>query len=843
MLRQEVSLTQNVKSRTTRHNVLDALEKIINHLRVIGKTPENGLVVFCGNVSEKEGQSDIELWSLEPPQPLSQKIYWCDQKFKLDPIKDMIREKEVYGLIVLDTSGADIGFLKGKKIILQKHIDSLVPGKTRKGGWCVHENTLIQLENGKIIPIRDLKKEKLLCYDLEKNSIKYQKHHHYFERKSNSAYRLITKAPTLDLILTPEHIVFTLGKNGLITKQCKELEIGEYLFSVKKIDINSTDIDFPKDFFRCLGYFLGDGNKEKYRITISENEKNLAEKYEKIIKRIFKANTYLRFRENKKYWQLRIYNKRLLNLINTSFSGILNPIERKIPDKITMLPNHKLSGFISGLFDAEGYVDKKAKLVGITMKDEFVIRKLQLLLLRYGIISSLRIHKDKNSFSKNKKYTLRITDLNSLKIFRDKINFSSRRKIKELNLILKGRKKRSYVDQIPINGSYILKLANSINMNTSDFPIVQDFFFDKKGISYDIFKKQIFFYFQKRFQKLKDLKTKNIRKLRQELRIKQHELATDLNVSTTTICNLERDKTKNNTLKKNIYILLENKRRELLDKTEKIIDFLNNLLNSNLIITKIKKIEKIKPEGIFYDIDVPKYRNFVANGILVHNSQQRYSRIREEAKHEHLKKTGEIATSILKQEKDLKGILIGGPGPIKEKFNEGDFLDYQLKQKVLGVVDTSYIGDQGLQELVKRGENLLQEASVVKERKLMELFFKHLQKDDGLSIYGLEETKKAIESGAVDILLISEDFNWKRMKIKCQCGFQMELDTKTGKEHKCPKCGGTMIIETQQELSDILAKQAKELGSKVEIISSDSREGAQFAQLGGIGAILRYRID
>ena len=91
--------------------------------------------------------------------------------------------------------------------------------------------------------------------------------------------------------------------------------------------------------------------------------------------------------------------------------------------------------------------------------------------------------------------------------------------------------------------------------------------------------------------------------------------------------------------------------------------------------------------------------------------------------------------------------------------------------------------------------------------------------------------------------MISEDFDWIRIKAKCQCGFQTELDNKSGKQHKCPKCGGEMIIEIEQELSDILSKQAKGLGSKVEMISSDSREGAQFKELGGIGAILRYRIE
>ena len=358
MLKQEYALTQNVKSRVTRHNVLNALEKTMNHLRLFKKTPPNGLVIFCGNVSKKEGQPEIKIWSVEPPQPLAQKIYWCDQKFVLDPLKDMIREKEVYGLIVLDTGGSDIGFLKGKKVILEKHVDSLVPGKTSKGGW----------------------------------------------------------------------------------------------------------------------------------------------------------------------------------------------------------------------------------------------------------------------------------------------------------------------------------------------------------------------------------------------------------------------------------------------------------------------------------------------------SQQRYARIREEAKNEHLKKTGEIATKIFKQEKDLKGVIIGGPGPLKEKFKGGEYLDYQLRKKVLGVVDTSYTGVQGLQEIIQRGESLIQEASATRERAIMQDFFEHLKKDDGLSIYGLEEVKSALDYGAVKILLISEEYGWVRVKLTCQCGNKIEKDIKPGSVQKCPKCNSEMKVEEERELIDVLSEQAKKLGSEVEIISVDSREGEQFKEIGGIGAILRYKL-
>lgn len=133
-LRTEQSTAENIKSKQVRKNVTAALDKIIRHLQLYKQTPENGLVLFCGNVSEKEGAADLQLWAIEPPEEIKVKMYWCDQRFVMDPLLDMVEEKEIYGLICLDKSEADIALLKGKKMETLYHAESIVPGKTRAGG-------------------------------------------------------------------------------------------------------------------------------------------------------------------------------------------------------------------------------------------------------------------------------------------------------------------------------------------------------------------------------------------------------------------------------------------------------------------------------------------------------------------------------------------------------------------------------------------------------------------------------------------------------------------------------------------------------------------------------------
>jgi len=137
-LAQEQGTATNIKSTGTRKNVIDALEKMIQHLRLYNKTPENGLTAFAGNVAEREGQSDVKVWSIEPPVPLKIRIYRCDKTFVLEPLLDMVAIKEMYGLVVMDRREATIAVLKGKTITPVSSATSNVPGKTKAGGQSAH---------------------------------------------------------------------------------------------------------------------------------------------------------------------------------------------------------------------------------------------------------------------------------------------------------------------------------------------------------------------------------------------------------------------------------------------------------------------------------------------------------------------------------------------------------------------------------------------------------------------------------------------------------------------------------------------------------------------------------
>jgi len=133
-LEAEQSTAKNIKSTSTRKNVTEALEKIVRHLKEFKKTPENGLAVFCGNISKIEGQDDLRLWSIEPPRPLKVRLYRCDKEFVLEPLKEQLSPEEIYGLLVMDRKEATIGILEGKRIEIIQKMTSGVPSKVKAGG-------------------------------------------------------------------------------------------------------------------------------------------------------------------------------------------------------------------------------------------------------------------------------------------------------------------------------------------------------------------------------------------------------------------------------------------------------------------------------------------------------------------------------------------------------------------------------------------------------------------------------------------------------------------------------------------------------------------------------------
>ncbi|MHC1626831.1 MAG: peptide chain release factor aRF-1 [Methanoculleaceae archaeon] len=133
-LRDEFGQSSNIKSKQTRMNVQAALSSILSRLKYYRRPPENGLAIFCGTVNVGGDRTSLECTIIEPPEPLPLYMYRCSSRFELEPLEEMLEEKDVYGLIVIDRREAYIGFLRGNRVEPVNGVTSTVPGKQRKGG-------------------------------------------------------------------------------------------------------------------------------------------------------------------------------------------------------------------------------------------------------------------------------------------------------------------------------------------------------------------------------------------------------------------------------------------------------------------------------------------------------------------------------------------------------------------------------------------------------------------------------------------------------------------------------------------------------------------------------------
>lgn len=752
-LASEAGTAENIKSKATRNAVVTALETIIRKLKEYKQTPKNGLALFCGNVSEKEGGQDIQIWAYEPPRALNVRLYRCDKVFVIEPLKEMLDVTEVYGLLVMDRREATIGVLEGKKINIIRNLSSNVPGKIRAGGQCLSSDTLIMKDNGEIIEIKD-SHNPLIIISENLNAEKTEETPIITKWENNKElFRVITKYPRIEINSSKDHLFFVRTENGIEEKPLSELKEGDYLVMPEKINIigkeqelsftptikqewNMKKINIPKvidsTFARILGYYLGDGSYELDRISFSEQRKEVAEYYSQIISDYFKVETKIKFRENKGYYQIRIGSRVLSQLFKYIFAEGNKTLNQGIPLIILKSQDEILSSFLAGLFDAEGYISSNR--VGLGINNRILSRQIQFCLLRLGIVASLLEYDNKrNPYSKKTRYTICIDDTKCLEKFRDNLEFASSEKKEKLNKIISKRSGKSNIRQIVVNGKEIAKILRNSGLTTTQFRC-PDFFINKKQINKEIFKKNI-------LEKIDNLELK--------------------------------------------------RRLEL-------------FYNSNLIITKIHKIDSI---GLKNTIDIEtKNHNFIANGLLVHNSAQRFERITEGLAKEFFKKVAEAMKEVFFDMPKLKGILVGGPIPTKEEFLEQGEMVTKLKEKVIAIKDIGYTDEHGLKLLVEASNEDIAQQEMIKEQKLIIKFFETLGKKPHLAVYGEEKVKLALERGAVSVLLLSK---------------------------KLPK-------DKMQEVERLAAN----IGSEVVIISTENQDGEQFLNLTkGLGAILRFGLE
>ncbi|RLI85341.1 MAG: mRNA surveillance protein pelota [Archaeoglobales archaeon] len=170
----------------------------------------------------------------------------------------------------------------------------------------------------------------------------------------------------------------------------------------------------------------------------------------------------------------------------------------------------------------------------------------------------------------------------------------------------------------------------------------------------------------------------------------------------------------------------------------------------------------------------------------------------------------EFFHDVMKQIESLefKYLVVAGPGFTKEDFSS--FLKERRDWKIL-TCDTSSVGVRGFVEVLKRGvlDRIGGEVRLKEEAEYIERLLERIAKDERVA-YGIDDVRRAYEYGAIEVLLIVDEF-LRRERLRWDI--------------------------------DSFLKSVEEIGGKVVIFSSEFEPGKILMGLGGIGALLRFSVE
>jgi len=115
---------------------------------------------------------------------------------------------------------------------------------------------------------------------------------------------------------------------------------------------------------------------------------------------------------------------------------------------------------------------------------------------------------------------------------------------------------------------------------------------------------------------------------------------------------------------------------------------------------------------------------------------------------------------------NVRGLVFAGSAQIKQDVLDSDRFDMRLKPTVLGTLDVSYGMENGLNQAITLASDMLTNVKFVHEKKIIGKFFEAIALDTGLIVFGVDDTMKAMELGALECMLLFENIEVMRYEIK-----------------------------------------------------------------------------
>merc|ERR1719238_2578446 len=163
-----------------------------------------------------------------------------------------------------------------------------------------------------------------------------------------------------------------------------------------------------------------------------------------------------------------------------------------------------------------------------------------------------------------------------------------------------------------------------------------------------------------------------------------------------------------------------------------------------------------------FSVDLPKKHGRGGQSAL------RFARLRLEKRQNYVTKVAEMATNlfITNDKCNVSGIVLAGSAEFKNVLHDSEVFDGRLKAKVVKVVDVSYGGENGFNQAIELSAETLSNVKFIQEKKLISKFFEEISQDSGKFCFGINDTMRGLEMGAVETLIVYENEPTMRYTLK-----------------------------------------------------------------------------
>ncbi len=283
----------------------------------------------------------------------------------------------------------------------------------RGSGKCVTGDTLITLDDGSVLPISELENNNNNVFGLtDELKIKPLQKVGFYERSVNKILHLKLKSGK-EIKLTPEHPLLTI--NGW--RKASELSIKERIATPRVIN-NFGKEEMQKCEVKLLAYLISEGHLGNQFVLFTNADKKIVNDFNNSINE-FDDNLQISSHGNHSYRVTQKHKLTDLSKIKRNSKGqftneghiickkssliqwleLLNLYEKRskdksIPKEIMKLNKAQLALFLNRLFSCDGTIHrinkKKDWQISYCSISEKLIRQVQHLLLRFGVLSKLR---------------------------------------------------------------------------------------------------------------------------------------------------------------------------------------------------------------------------------------------------------------------------------------------------------------------------------------------------------------------------------------------------------------------------------------------------------------------